>query len=296
MKRIPAGKVGMRSTSYSPRGTPSSHCLQSISVHIHNAAGAGSTEGCSAQSSRWGVELCVKQCPLAGIRRAAPNSHTPNTPTEVLYGAEHGAARTGCCTLCGAFLTSSQEQGGPEVNIQHHVIGAGLIVSSHVVLRYTRQPIQGQRQQLTKGDRDTSKAKEPLSMAKAFSSHPSFETPQAPIKCQRCDLKTNTNKDVHPPNSMRRPLHGGISTSALGCFCSPELSLDPHLNCSILHAALSSLRSSSTHQKELPVAEDVVVTSSSLFRLIHEQSHACDYQEDAEVLGQRVLLPQHSHT
>lgn len=59
--------------------------LQSIiSVHIHNAAGASSTESCSAQSSRLGVKLCVKQCPLVGITRAAPSTQTPNTQTEVL--------------------------------------------------------------------------------------------------------------------------------------------------------------------------------------------------------------------
>lgn len=55
--------------------------------------------------------------------------------------------------FCSALLTSPQEQGGPEVNVQHHVVGACLVVSSHVVLRHPSEPVQGQRQQLREDKR-----------------------------------------------------------------------------------------------------------------------------------------------
>ena len=65
-----------------------------------------------------------------------------------MMGCARAVAGGGGCGFCGVFLTSSQEQGGPQINVQHHVIGTRLVVSSHVVLRDTGQPIQGQRQQL----------------------------------------------------------------------------------------------------------------------------------------------------
>lgn len=54
--------------------------------------------------------------------------------------------RCGGAWLCfvRAFLTSSQEQGGPQVDVEHHVVGTSLVMSPHVVLRHPRQPVQGQ--------------------------------------------------------------------------------------------------------------------------------------------------------
>lgn len=76
---------------------------------------------------------------------------------------------------------------------------------------------------------------------------------------------------------------------------------DPCCSCSSLLRPATArpggyLYSGSTHQQELSVAKDVVIASSPLFGFIHKEGHACDYQEDAEVLGQRILLPQQSHS
>lgn len=50
-------------------------------------------------------------------------------------------------------LTQAQHQGGPQVDVEHHVVGAGLEAGPHVVLGHASQTVQSQGDQLGQGGR-----------------------------------------------------------------------------------------------------------------------------------------------
>lgn len=51
------------------------------------------------------------------------------------------------------------------------------------------------------------------------------------------------------------------------------------------------------HQEDLAEAEDMVIGGDgALVGFVEEEGHAADNEQDAQVLGQRVLFPQDGHT
>lgn len=44
--------------------------------------------------------------------------------------------------------TQAQHEHWPQIHVQHHVIGSRLVTPSHVILSYTRQAVQSQREEL----------------------------------------------------------------------------------------------------------------------------------------------------
>lgn len=145
--------------------------------------------------------------------------------------------------------TDSQHKDGPEIDVQHHVVGPSLEAVPHVVLGHPCQTVQH----------------------------------------QGADLEHTGGAEG---TAQSRRIRGGLTSGTRAREIFSGLALAGREGKKKGRNAWGDGLSES-HQQHFPEAEDVVSSAgAALLGLVEKERHTADDQQHAQVLGQRVLLPQ----